>query len=86
MHPVQPASIARPTRAARPRLRRDQSQTIVHASGLYWSVTGEAEPNFIATDIRLVSDDGSESAENLIDQLAPSFVEHLEELVADELH
>ncbi|MGE8369345.1 hypothetical protein [Cupriavidus sp.] len=61
------------------------------AAGLFWSVTGEfttpapgRSPAFIACDIRLVNDDGSESA-SMQDLFAKAFIEQIEELAAESL-
>ncbi|MEZ7780495.1 hypothetical protein O4A46_01650 [Cupriavidus gilardii] len=75
----------------RPQLRVDEASTVVHAAGLFWSVTGEfttpaigRTPAFLPTDVRLVNDDGSET-EDMLDNLHPTFVAHLSELAVESL-
>ncbi|AJG19037.1 hypothetical protein [Cupriavidus basilensis] len=75
----------------KPRLRADEAQAVVTAAGLFWSVTGELTtpalgqtPKFVASDVRLISDDGSETTE-MLDNLHPDFVAHLEEQAAESI-
>ncbi|NSX14031.1 hypothetical protein HTY52_08095 [Cupriavidus taiwanensis] len=67
----------------------DQQRAVVLTAGLFWSVTGEfstpapgCSPAFIASDIRLVNDDGSETAD-MLDLLADAFVSQIEEQAAE---
>ncbi|MCY1312719.1 hypothetical protein D9M69_361910 [compost metagenome] len=64
---------------------------LVLAAGLHWSVIGEftsppsgSTPAFIASDVRLVNDDGSETAD-MLHHLAPVFVAQLEQQVIESL-
>ncbi|WP_373379873.1 hypothetical protein [Cupriavidus nantongensis] len=75
----------------RPPPRKDQQRAVVHTAGLFWSITGEfTTPTpgrasaFIASDIRLVNDDGSETAD-MLDLLADAFVSQIEEQAAESL-
>lgn len=75
----------------RPRLRADEAQAVVTAAGLFWSVTGEITtpglghaPKFVASDVRLINADGSETTE-MLDNLHPAFVAHLEEQAAESM-
>ncbi|MGT2505709.1 hypothetical protein [Cupriavidus basilensis] len=74
-----------------PRPRADEAQAVVTAAGLFWSVTGEfttpalgQTPKFVASDVRLVNADGSETTE-MLDNLHPDFVAHLEEQAAESM-
>ncbi|KJK17746.1 hypothetical protein UB46_34630 [Burkholderiaceae bacterium 16] len=80
-----------PRSSRRPPLRADEACTVVMTAGLLWAVTGEfttpapgRTPAFIACDIRLVNDDGSESAP-MQDLFAKAFIEQIEELAAESL-
>ena len=71
--------------------RADQQRAVVHTAGLFWSVTGEftspapgRTPAFLASDIRLVNDDGSET-DDMLDLLADAFVSQIEEQAAESL-
>ncbi|WP_434033564.1 hypothetical protein [Cupriavidus sp. a3] len=84
-----PATYAKILR--RPVVRVDQERAVVPADGLYWAVIGEfttpapgRTPAFIAHDIRQLMVDGSETVD-MIDNLAPAYVQHLEALASDEL-
>lgn len=74
-----------------PRLRTDEAQAVITAAGLFWSVTGELTtpalghaPKFVASDVRLINPDGSETTE-MLDNLHPDFVSHLEEQAAESM-
>lgn len=74
-----------------PRERTDQKRALVEAAGLFWSVTGElttpplgTTPAFIASDIRLVHEDGSVS-DAMLDYLDASFLTHLELQAAEDI-
>lgn len=74
-----------------PPKRADQQHAVVTIAGLFWSVTGEfttpapgRTPAFIASDIRLVNDDGSETAD-MLDLLADAFVALIEEQAVESL-
>ncbi|WP_434033683.1 hypothetical protein [Cupriavidus sp. a3] len=84
-----PATYAKICR--RPVVRADQERAVVTADGLYWAVIGEfttptpgRTPAFVAHDIRQLMVDGSETID-MIDNLAPAYVRHLEALAADDL-
>ncbi|WP_454056064.1 hypothetical protein [Cupriavidus sp. Marseille-Q8015] len=69
----------------------DEKRALVEAAGLFWSVTGELTtpaigrtPAFIASDIRLVHDDGSVS-DAMLDHLHADFVAHLEQQAAEDI-
>ncbi|MBP0629946.1 hypothetical protein [Cupriavidus sp. AcVe19-1a] len=68
-----------------------REHAIVLVAGLHWSVFGEfttspsgSTATFIASDVRLVNDDGSETTD-MLDHLAPMFVAQLEQQVIDSL-
>jgi len=79
-------------RVFRPRaLSADQVRTVVSTPNFLWSITGEfttpgpgAAPRFMATDVRMVNDDGSETA-NVLDLFDAHFMAHLEEQAAESL-
>lgn len=83
-----PATYARIFRAP---ARADETRTVVQCAGLFWSITGEfttpalgRTPAFTATDVRLVNDDGSESAD-MLDMLASAFVAQLQAQAVESL-
>ncbi len=72
-----------------PPFRADTARSIVLSAGLYWSIrdnfttpSPDSAPAFSVTDIRLVNDDGSESAP-MLHIFARAFIEQIEAQAAE---
>ncbi|WP_367394546.1 hypothetical protein [Cupriavidus sp. Agwp_2] len=74
----------------RPAPREGSTRTAIWMEGRYWAVTGHVwvdpdhPPTFVATDVRQLMVDGSETVD-MLGNLAPALVAHIERTAAASL-